>query len=275
MFGYLTVEPKELSEEEYRRYKAVYCGLCRTLRERHGQAAGLTLNYDMSLLVLLLSSLYEPEEETGQLLCVRHPKEKQSFTVNAVSGYAADMTVALSYLKLSDDWHDDGSLAALAGKGWLQKRFEAVKAAYPRQCEIMLESVSALSEIEKQRLDAPDAAADCSGRLLQELFVWRSDRWENVLRAMGHALGRYIYLLDACMDLDRDTLRDRYNPFRRYYGLNNAERFRDILRGTLGECLYWFDVLPLVQDAQLMKNILCSGSWRQFDRKFFPEKTAP
>lgn len=275
MFGYLSVEPKELSEKDYRRYKAVYCGLCRTLRQRHGQAAGLTLNYDMSFLVLLLSSLYEPEEEAGQLLCVRHPKEKQSFSVSAVSDYAADMTVALSYLKLSDDWHDDGNLAALGAMGWLKRRFETVQNEYPRQCAAMLESVSALSEIERQRLDAPDAAADCSGRLLQELFVWRTDRWESTLRPMAHALGRFIYLLDACMDLDRDTFRDRYNPFRRYYGLDNAERFRDILRVTLGECLYWFDVLPLVQDAQLMKNILCSGLWRQFDRKFFPEKTAP
>ena len=275
MFGYVTVNPKELSEEQYRRYKAVYCGLCRVLRQKHGQAAGLTLSYDMSFLVLLLSSLYEPEEQRGELRCVRHPRQAQSFTVNAISDYAADMTVALAFLKLRDDWHDDGNLAALAGTGWLKQRFEAIQSEYPRQCEAMLESVSALSEIERQRLDAPDAAADCSGRLLQELFVWRTDRWESTLRPMAHALGRFIYLLDACMDLDRDTLRDRYNPFRRYYGLDNAERFRALLRMTLGECLYWFDVLPLVQDAQLLKNILCSGLWRQFDGKFFPEKAAP
>ena len=73
MFGYLVAEPGLLTEEELGRYRACYCGLCRSLRERHGRLARLSLTYDMTFLVLLLSSLYEPEETGGEGTCIAHP----------------------------------------------------------------------------------------------------------------------------------------------------------------------------------------------------------
>ena len=113
------------------------------------------------------------------------------------------------------------------------------------------------------------AAAASFGELMAELMVWREDRWAQDLRALGHSLGRFLYVMDACMDLDADTRRNRYNPFRRFYGLpDNEQRFRDILEMILGECLYAFDRLPLVQDVPLLKNILCAGLWQQFDQKY-------
>ena len=45
-------------------------------------------------------------------------------------------------------------------------------------------------------------------------------------------------------------------------------RFRDILKMQLGECLYYFDKLPLVRDAGLMQNILCIGLWLSFNQKY-------
>ena len=65
MFGYLVAAAEVLDEEQKKRYKACYCGLCRSLKERHGQLSRLTLNYDLTFLVLLLSSLYEPPEQSG------------------------------------------------------------------------------------------------------------------------------------------------------------------------------------------------------------------
>ena len=36
MFGYVRPYGADLSEEEKKRYKAVYCGLCRMLNEKYG-----------------------------------------------------------------------------------------------------------------------------------------------------------------------------------------------------------------------------------------------
>ena len=73
MFGYVNVNWKELDEARKRRYGAVYCGICRRLREQASQTARLCLRYDMAFLSLLLMSLYEPEEESGPNACMLHP----------------------------------------------------------------------------------------------------------------------------------------------------------------------------------------------------------
>lgn len=269
MFGYLVAATDTLTEEQLARYKASYCGLCRSLRERHGRLCALTLNYDMTFLLLLLQSLYEPEEQTGEGRCLRHPKGTRQWSKSEVSAYAADMTVALAYLKCLDDWEDDGSLAALAEAKALEPGYRRLSEKYPRQCSAMESSIAGLGELEKGKLEEPDRAAAFFGELMSELFVLREDRWSETLRQMAHALGRFIYLMDACMDLDGDAFHNRYNPFRRYYGLaDNERRFRDILKMQLGECVYCFDRLPLVQDAGLLKNILCVGLWTRFNMKY-------
>ena len=269
MFGYLTAASEVLEEEQKERYRRCYCGLCRSLQRNYGEAARLTLNYDISFLVLLLSSLYEPEEEQDTLRCIRHPIEAHSFCVSEITDYAAGMNVALAYLKCLDNWKDDRKLSALLEAKLLEGAYKKVCAAWPRQCEAMSRALEELSQIEAEGLEAPDAAADCFGRLMEEIFVYKQDRWEAALRAMAKALGRFIYLLDAVMDLDDDYASGSYNPFKSCHGLDdNEERFRDILKMQLGECVYFFDKLPLVEDAALMQNILCIGLWLQFNNKF-------
>lgn len=268
MFGYLTADIEKLPEESFLRYRSAYCGLCRKLRERHGEAAGLTLNYDMTLLVLFLGSLYEPEEKQGEGKCLPHPRHARQWFQSEMTDYAADMNVALAYLKCLDDWEDDGNPASLAESALFKSAYNKIETQYPRQCRAIREALDALHALEKENSEDIDAAASCFGRLMAEIFVYREDRWSGTVRAFAASLGKFIYVMDACMDLDADTIRNRYNPFRRYYGLENEQRFRDILRMILGECVYHFDILPLVQDADIMKNILCDGLWQQFNKKY-------
>ena len=269
MFGNLIAASNVLEEEQLRRYKAVYCGLCRSLQRCFGQSARLTLNYDMSFLVLLLGSLYEPEEHSDARRCPRHPFEAQAFAVSEISDYAANMNIAMAYLKCLDDWKDDKRLSALAESRTLAASYKAVCARYPRQCAAIEAALADLSALEQQGLEDPDAASACFGRMLREIFVYREDRWADCLRAMADALGRFLYLLDAALDLDDDHASGSYNPFASLWGReDNEQRFRDILKMQLGECLYYFDKLPLVRDAGLMQNILCIGLWLSFNQKY-------
>ena len=273
MFGYLAADTSHLTPEELDRYKSCYCGLCRSLQDRHGIQARLTLNYDMTFLILLLQSLYEPEESGGDEPCLVHPFRSRPWQQSEITAYAADLNLALAYLKCLDNWEDDGSLLALGEAKSLRKAYEDVCARYPRQCSVIQASLRELSALEKDRREDPDAASACFGKLLGELFVWREDRWADTLRRMGEALGRAVYVMDACMDLDGDAARGRYNPFRRWYGLSdNGERFRAMLQMLMGDCLRAFDVLPLVQDVSILKNILCMGFWTQFERKYGEKK---
>ena len=103
MFGFLKADREQLTPEQDARYRAAYCGLCRNLRGRYGQAAGFTLNYDLCFLVLLLQGLYEEEEFEESTTCPPHPLEARASWQCRFTDYAADMNMLLSYLKLMDD----------------------------------------------------------------------------------------------------------------------------------------------------------------------------
>ena len=65
MFGYVSVNPEALTQAQRDRFQACYCGLCRCLRREYGLKGQLTLSFDMTFLLLTLTSLYEPEEQCG------------------------------------------------------------------------------------------------------------------------------------------------------------------------------------------------------------------
>lgn len=273
MFGYLSADRAFLTPEENARYRAAYCGLCRSLRTRYGQVSGLTLNFDQCFLILLLQSLYEAEEVSGEDPCLVHPVKRQPWWQCRFTDYAADMNIALSYLKLMDNWEDDGSLLSRSAAAALKPAYVRVMQAWPRQCSAMEQSILALRSLESANREDPDAAAETFATMMSEVFVYREDRWESLLRQTGAALGRFLYITDAALDLDSDTARNRYNPFRRRYGRqDNAEFFHTVLRILLSDCLSAFDRLPLVTDAGILKNILNEGLWVEFNKKYLTEK---
>ena len=177
MFGFVTADLAGLTEQQRQRYKAYYCGLCRSLSERHGSLARFTLTYDMAFLVMVLSGLYEPYDLQGESPCPAHPFGKRAFLQSEISDYAADMNVALAYLNCLDDWNDEISVPALASAKALERAYEKVCAEYPRQCEVIKQSMAELKVIEDRRDTSTDAAAKAFGRLMAELFVMREDHW--------------------------------------------------------------------------------------------------
>lgn len=115
MFGYVVADQGSLNQIQLARYRACYCGLCRAIERRHGQLSRLSLTYDMTFLVLLLDSLYEPQRDDSAARCVAHPVRKQGQRISKYTDYAADMNVALAYYNCLDDWADDRSQWPQAG----------------------------------------------------------------------------------------------------------------------------------------------------------------
>lgn len=265
MFGYIIANKDAMPEDEFKRYRAAYCGLCRALLSRHGRSGQMTLNYDMTFLILLLSSMYEPDEECGMTRCIAHPSTMHEYFQNEFTDYAADMNVALAYLNCLDDWKDDRDIAALASANKLKKAYLSVCEKYPRQCGTMNERIAKLSELEKNKVYDPDAASDCFGELMGELFAVREDPWwTEKLRRLGYSLGKFIYILDACVDYQKDVKAGKYNPLVSLEA-NSVEELRPTLTLLIGACADEFEKLPLVQDVGILRNILYSGVWTKFE----------
>jgi len=261
MFGYVTANYQELSREQKDRYGSVYCGICRQIRLRCSQTARLTLSYDTAFLALLLMSLYEPEELSGKNACLMHPVKRRPWVDNEYIRYAADMNVALAYFNALDDWQDDGNHLSKALAEALRPHCSRIEAEYPRQLGAIRESLARLSELEKERCGNPDLPAGAFGSLMAELLVYREDLWAPTLRRMGDSLGRFIYLMDAAVDFDRDKRKGRYNPFLAMGCGKDPARWREYQILTLARCTDAYERLPLVQDKALLDNILYSGVW--------------
>ena len=267
MFGYVTASWKELTVQQQERYGAVYCGICREIRKRSAGLARLGLSYDMAFLALLLMSLYEPEEEGGKRACSLHPIRPRPWVDNDYVRYAADMNVALSYFNCLDDWRDDGKHSAKFLADKLEPFQQELSRRWPRQYEAIRTCISRLSQLEKENCANPDEPASCFGELMAHLLVYQEDMWAGDLRQMGFSLGRFIYLLDAAADYDRDKRKGKYNPYLAMGMEKDEKRWEEYLVLAMGRCTESYEKLPLVQDKALLDNILYSGVWVNYRRK--------
>jgi len=263
MFGYVVANPGRLGPEENVRYRSCYCGLCKALGDRHGAASRLTVTYDMTFLVLALSSAHGEASAGGVERCAAHPVRPHAYWRNAITDYAADMNVALAYYDFLDDWHDDHSLPALAEARLFKKEYDRVASLYPELCAKIGARIGELSAIEASGETNPDIPANCFGSLMGELFAFRGDERAEGLRAFGRSLGRFIYIMDACMDLRQDLRRERYNPMI----TTDSAGFESILNLLMADCVEEYKRLRLVTDSGLIENILYSGVWTRFEAR--------
>lgn len=267
MFGYVTANELELKVKDYKKYKAYYCGLCQSLKEAYGLTGQVTLTYDMTFAILLLTSLYECETRTQAHRCIVHPMKKQVVLQNEMTEYAADMNLILAYYHLKDDWNDEKSVKSLAGKTILEYKVRKAVLKYPRQCKVIEEELEHLAQYEREGVMEIDLPAGCFGRLMAEMFVYKMDHWEESLRKIGFYLGKFIYIMDAYDDLAKDIESGNYNPLKE---LSKAEDYEErcgqMLLMMLGECAAEFEKLPCVQDVDILRNILYDGVWKRYKK---------
>ena len=262
MFGLVHANMPELSKEERTRYNAVYCGICRSIREQASQMARLGLSFDMAFLAMLLMSLYEPEEISGNRACQLHPIRPRPWVDNECIRYSAAMNIALAFYKARDELQDEGKTSAKFMAKVFSKEMEQIRDQYPRQCSVIEACLQELDVLEKSGCHNPDLPAGVFGRLLGELFVYKEDLWADTLRQMGDGLGRYIYLADAAIDCRKDEKKKQYNPFL----LRKADPEQYLLL-AMERCTNYYERLPLVQDKKILDNILYSGVWIRVRKK--------
>ena len=267
MFGYVTASVKELTPEQKVRYNAVYCGICRRIRIQSSQIARLGLSYDMAFLALMLMSLYEPEEDTGNRACALHPLKPKPWIDNCYIRYAADLNVALAYYNFLDDWQDDGKVTAKLMADAFGRQYPAIEEQYPRQCAAIRDCIHRLNKLEKANCSNPDEPAGVFGELMAELMVVEEDLWATTLRNLGMALGRFIYLLDAAVDYRKDKKHGKYNPYIAMGSDEDWKRWEEYLVLAMARCTDAYERLPLVQDKDLLDNILYSGVWVSYKGK--------
>ena len=276
MYGYVSVNTSELKVREFDEYNAWYCGLCHCLKKGYGRAGQLTIQHDMTFLIYLLQGLYEPEENSFTGRCIAHPVKKRTFTVSEVSTYAADMNILLAWYKLLDDWEDDKSKKARVMMAALKKGAKRVLEKYPKKAEAVEAAFHKLSALEKDGSDQLDAVSGCFGEVMAEICDFRDDEWSDELRRVGFFLGKYIYIMDAYEDMESDKKTGSYNCLVNVYDgfekKEDAEMFvYSLLNMVMAEFAKAFEMLPIVRNAEVLRNIIYAGVWGKWS-ELHPEE---
>ena len=266
MFGYIIVNKQEMKFRDFELYQSYYCGFCRKLKEKYGIRGQLTLSYDMTFLILLLSGLYEAQETAGSCKCVAHPFDRHSTRSNQFTEYAADMNVILTYYHCMDDWEDEKKLLKRGYAGVLKPAFQKAESLYPEKAKRIERELVQLKKYERDRERNLDMPAGCFGNIMAEIFAYRNDEWQEELQKMGFYLGKFIYLMDAYEDIEKDEKNGCYYPFAFSYKEEGfEEEVRRILRMMMAECSKSFEKLPILEYTEILRNILYSGVWCRFE----------
>lgn len=265
MFGYVIANCKMLSEAERARFRAMYCGMCKTLHTRYGNLERFTLSYDMTFLAMVLSALFEPEETAGKEICMAHPIKAHDYVTNSIMEYAVDLNIALAYHKCRDNWQDDRNILYAAAAKALSGAYVRVQRERSVQCQAIEEWMNGIHRIEQSGLEEIDPPMNLTGQMLGTLFQYGDHYWSESLYRMGDGLGRFIYFMDAYDDLENDVRRNKYNPLKSMMTQENFEELcRDALTMMMADCADAFEQLPILKDADLIRNILYSGVWAKY-----------
>lgn len=266
MFGYVNVLKDDLKVRDYMMFRSYYCGLCKALGQTCSQSSRLGLSYDMTFLAVLLSSLTDTSCELVTAPCIMHPFTKRTYIKNdAAIDYAANASALLYYSKMKDDWKDDKSLKALFGLLIYRKSFKKASKRYPSLSESIKQHLKELSQLEAQNVTDIDLTADCFAKITEALFS-PDFTGENKRPAawLGYNIGRWIYVMDAFSDLDKDIKKKNYNPFLPgedtpdydKYKSELANRLSVSLTFTLENAVSAFNLLKLYKNEEILKNIL-------------------
>lgn len=266
MFGYIAINKAEMKFKDYDVYHSYYCGLCQRLKECYGRRGQMTLSFDMTFLILLLTGLYEPETKVKTVNCIAHPLEKHTARINEFTDYAAAVNLLLTYYKLMDDWTDERRRKSLAAARLLRPQIQAIQKIYPAKSAKIHSSLASLTALECSGEHSLDKMAGLFGQIMAELFTYREDEWADSLRKIGFFLGKFIYLMDAYEDVEQDLKTGSYNPLKEDFQQNPdfAQDCRQLLTLMMAECSREFETLPILLHAEILRNILYSGVWCRY-----------
>lgn len=288
MYGYLRIHTPELKVREQEYYRAVYCGLCRTMGKCTGQCSRMTLSYDFTFFALVRMALTGEGVTLKPRRCAVHPTRRRPMVEpNQALTLCAYLSAILAYHKVRDDLRDERGLkrtAASAISPFVASiRRKAIRRGYGEVDMQVYRAMRALSELEAARPASVDEPASLFGELMATLLAYGLEgNQARLARTVGFHVGRWVYILDAADDFADDLKYNRYNPLACLYRdvleadptlkdlpLDKRETLRLALLSELTMLERAFDLLNTEDKPDLggiLSNLLYLGMPREAER---------
>lgn len=276
MFGYIRPLKDELKVREFEEFKTCYCALCHTLRRRYGAVSRNILSYDFVFLAMLLwEDVRPPEMKCSR--CAASPLKKRRYCApSRVLDLCAGYSVILTWWKLRDSVADERFFRSVRDRLLrllLRGAYRKASRAYANFSEIVRTNIETLTELESGG-DSPSGAgptldeyADKFARITEAMAdAAEDDGRRRPLRQLLYHTGRFIYIIDACDDLEEDLKYRRFNPVAKRFGRSEGaltEEERALMKTTLMQSCSMiataFELLPKSFWSPVLSNIIYLG----------------
>ena len=232
MFGYVRADTPYLYVKDDTLYQAMYCGVCKGIGKVCGNAARMGLSYDVTFLSVLLHNIVGQDVKIEKGHCLTHCiRSRKMAEVDELTKQLGALNTVLVYYKIQDDIQD-GDKGKLK-RVWFQNGYKRAKKAYPEIEKIVAKYMSAQAQVERAKTESIDRAADSTAMMMQAFASYAlGDKDPEHTRNLFYALGKWIYLIDALDDYDKDKKKGAYNPFICAY---QAESKAALLESEKGE----------------------------------------
>ncbi len=240
MFGYISPDRPYLFIKDEELYKAMYCGVCKGIKNGCGQVARTALTYDMAFMSAFLHNIAGTDVKIEKQHCVIHPFRKKAMAnSDELTVLLGCINTVLAYHKFLDDKHDKEARAIL--RIFYKRGYKRAVKRYPAIDKIIKDQTDAQNKLESGGCSIIDMASEPSAEMMRQLSKEvLGDKSTKYTEALCYAVGKWVYLADALDDYDKDVKKGRYNVLYNAYGDKTKD---EAVKNNKGELIFIFDNL--------------------------------
>ena len=240
MFGYISPDTPYLFKKDETLYKALYCGLCKSIGAGCGQTARTALTYDMAFTSALVHNIRGEDVKIKKERCAVHWfRRRPVAAVDETTIALGCVNTALAYFKLCDDKADGEKRGIL--RHLYKNGYKRVLKRHPRVAEIISKQMQAQETLEKANCAIIDEACEPTANMMREISDYVLGEYSSAqTQKLFYNLGKWVYLIDALDDYDKDVKKSRFNVLYNVYGENTKT---EAVKKGEKELVFIFDML--------------------------------
>lgn len=267
MFGYIQPDSPYLFKKDETLYKALYCGLCKSIGKACGQRARTALTYDMAFMSAIVHNIRREDVEIKKSRCYLHWIRRRPMVVNdETSELLGYINTVLAYYKLCDDKLDGDKKGVF--RHMYKKGVKRAKRKHPEVEKIVSEQMQKQRELEKAGCKIIDMACEPSAEMMASLSDYVLGGYATAeTKALFYGIGKWVYLADALDDYDKDVKKGRYNVLYNAFGCktkaeaveNNREEINFLFNSLFADMRNNLFKIDFAFNRDLTDNIILRG----------------
>lgn len=265
MFGYLNIDKTKLEEGQCGLWQTFMCGLCFSTKKLFGNLPRMFVNNDINLFNVLFHSVENVDVEVHNGYCFSHPvKKRPILTPTELTDKLAVGNVILTYLNIYDDVVDGGGVKKKTALRLYKRAYKKAQKQWQELDETLCARYEQLRTLEKNGCTSLDEVAHSFAALSQDFCkLVLQEATTAFAETLCYNLGKWVYLIDALDDVDKDVKKHNYNPFAVCYGAKSAtelashkEDITFLMYAVLNRIAQSFNDMNLSKYRCILQNVL-------------------